>query len=38
MRERGKRGVARLCVCGCGGACVCMQGSGKDRVKYAMHY
>ena len=30
--ERG-RGVAKLCVCGCGGACVWMQRRRKDRVR-----
>ena len=39
-RERGKRGVARLCVFGC--ACVWMRGGGGgkggNRVRYVMHY
>ena len=34
----GKRGVAKLCVCGCGSACVWMQRRRNDRVRYAMHY
>ena len=40
--QRGKRGVARLCVLGGGGGCVCahvwMQGWGRDRVRYITHY
>ena len=35
-RESGKRGVARLCVCGC--ACVPVWMQGRDKVRYVMHY
>ena len=38
-RERGKRGVARLFVCVCGGVCArVVVGRGRDRMRYAMHY
>ena len=36
--ETGKRGIVRLCVCGCRCACVWMQGRKRDQVRCVTRY